>query len=469
MKGLLTRLTIFVCCITLFQGCSLHKAKKQYEMLKPPESFNHTGPESVDVSAKWWLKYKDTILNTLMDEVLEKNTDITQAYYRLEQASAYAKGKTSDLLPDISINGSGKIEDSDAYSSNVSNYSLSLAASYEIDLWGKIRSAKKAADFSREASLYDLQAMYITITSQAGELYFRALEGKEKVRLCSETVRLNQENVEIISMGYAQGITDSAALYSAKQALAGAEAELLRQHAVWKKTVHALSILQGKSPEVPDNYSLPFLAEFNEAFPAGVPSGLLKSRPDIQKVLATLKAADSEIGVAVANRFPSISLTASVGRSGTDLTGDMVSSTFSNLAGNILMPVIDWGRRKAESKRVKAKFNEMLYAYKKAVLNGFREAEDAIADYGAATGALEQMKRMTQYSGANFARYEMKYTSGLTSYASVINSKNQYIDAKKRLNEAKLDVILKNISLVRAFGGTWMTEDIKRKSEQEKG
>ena len=472
MKGLSVRLINFACCIVLLQGCSLHKAKNQYETLKPPATFNSVTEMpagSAVTSAKWWLKFNDTALNNLMDDVLKNNTDITQAYYRLVQASAYAKGKTSDLLPDISFNGRGKIEYSDAYASNVSTYSLSLVASYELDLWGKIRSAKKVADFSREASLFDLQSMYITITAQAGELYFRAQEGKGRVIFCREAVRLNQENVKIISWSYAEGLTDSSAVYSARQALANAEADLIRQEASYKKIIHALSILQGKYPEVPENYVLPLLAEFNDAFPKGIPSDLLKSRPDIQKILATLMAADSEIGVALANRFPSISLTASVGRSGTDLTGDMVSSTFSNLAGNLIMPVLDWGKRKAESKRVTAKFKEILFGYKKAVLNGFREAEDAIADYDAARGTLEQIKRMEQFSGANHARLEMKYESGLSGYTSVISAKNQHIDARKRLSEAKLDVILKNISLVRAFGGTWMIQDIKRKSEQEKG
>lgn len=474
MKLSFIKVTALLCFIFLLSNCSLHKPAGEYKTPKSPEKFNtetetETKKSLSDLSSKWWLKYNDEGLSTIIEEVLKNNTDIDQAYQRFVQASAYAKGKSTDLFPQFDINGNAKSEDSEDNNSSLNTYSLSLAASYEIDLWGKISAAKKAANFSRQATVFDLKTIYISISAQAAELYFRAAEKQEDLILCREKVKLNQENLQIANLNYQEGLSDASSVYFAKQNLAAAQAEIILQKAVYEKLFHALSILQGKYPEMPENYSIPELCEFREEFPKGIPSDLLKNRPDIQKALAGLRAADYEIGIAIAKRFPSLSLGANIGYAGSDMTGSMVRGTFTSIAGNLIMPVLDWGKRKAEVKRVKSKFNESLFAFKKAVLNGFMEAEDAISDYNAAADSLEKIKMLERYSNANYKQMDNKYLYGLTKYTSVITSKTQYIDTKKRLNQAKLEIILKNISLVRAMGGSWMNEDIKRKNEQEKG
>ncbi len=459
-----------LCLMILFSGCSLHKPNGEYKTIEHPEKFNPVSENnSPDVVSRWWYKYNDENLNAVMKEVLENNTDIEQACHRLSQSAAYLKGKSADMFPQLSISGSAKTEDTESYSSAVTSYSMSLAASYEIDLWGKIRSSKQAAKLKNKASMYDLQALYISITAQTAELYFRASEKKKTIFLSREKVRLNREKLELANLNYEQGVGNSSSVYSARQSLASAESEIILQEAAYRKLFHTLSILQGKYPELPENYNLPELKEFKEEIKKGIPSDLLKNRPDIQKSLAEVMAADYEIGIAIANRFPAISLTANAGEAGTDLTGSMVTSTFTSMAGNLIMPILDWGKKKAEVKRVKAKFNETLFAYKKAVLNGFKEAEDAIVEYSAAELSLEKINFIEINSKAALAQTNNKYSYGITNYNSVIISKAANIDVEKKLSEARLNLLLKNISLVRAIGGTWMNEDIKSKIVKERG
>ncbi len=471
MRVVYQALSIFmVVSILLLTGCSLHNPATQYETPEAPLSWNqalNNQHEPVRVSARWWQQYNDETLNHLMKDVLEHNSDISQAYYRVLQASAYATGKKSERYPGLSISGIAKSEDSDAYTTDVSTYTMSLAAQYELDVWGKIRAAGKAAAFSRQASMYDLQAMYISITAQTAELYFRAVEGNKKLKLCRENVRLLQEYVTLISLNYEQGIVDSSKEYSARQALANAKAEQILQEAAFRKTIHALSILKGKYPESTESYTFSELTDVKNVLPTGIPSDLLKNRPDIQKMLSTLKSDDHEIGVAVANRFPSISLSAGIGRSGTDLSGSMVSSSFSNIAGNLLMPVLDWGKRKSEVKRTRAAFKEILAGYQKAVLTGFKETEDAITDYSAALSSFDHIHHIGSLAEIDAKRIEANYLSGLGTYSAVIVSKTEMIGIQKRINEARLQVRLNNISLVRALGGTWMAEYIHKKDAQE--
>lgn len=454
----------------LISGCAVHKPAETYKTVNPPETFI-SASENIrsETDSKWWYKYNDATLNEVMRDVLENNADIEQAYFRLAQAAAYSKGKSADQFPQLSINGSARSEDSDNFSSGVTSYSLSLAASYELDLWGKIRSSKEAARLTKEASLYDLQALYISVTAQTAELYFRASEKKRGVFLAREKVRLAKERLEVATLNYELGVSDSSSVYSARQHLASVETALILQEAACRKLIHTLSILQNKYPELPEHYSLPNLKEFEEEFKNGIPSDLLKQRPDIQKALAEVKAADHEIGVAIANRFPSISLTANLGESGTDLTGSMVTSTFTNIAGNLMMPILDWGKRRAEVKRVEAKFNERLSAYGKSVLNGFKEAEDAIVEFSASKRSLEKIKLIELNNRAELEQMKNKYSYGLINYLSLVTSKTASLDAENRLSEARLDLLLKNISLVRAIGGTWMNEDIKIKLDKKKG
>lgn len=452
--------------VFLFSGCAIHHESEIKPVQDIPDHYNndHDKTKPHDFSEKWWNKFNDQDLNRVMEDVLANNPDIDQAYYRFVQASSYFKSSESKSFPEIDIKASaGKSRN--VTGTTITTYGGSIAASYEIDLWGKIKSSKQSAWFKKNASLEDLKAAYVSITAAAAEIYFKAVEKQAEISLSMDKIKDSGHALEITILNYNEGLIGSDAVYKAKRGLAGAKAELHSARAAYENYIHALATLRGNYPKSKNiiNSGLPLPSGIDIDFPHGLPSDLLKNRPDIKSALYAVKAADQEIGVAMANRFPSINLLAEAGISGTDIYGPMKSGNVFNIAGELLAPVLDWGKRKAEVKRAKARFYEILALYKKAVLDGFKDVEDSLINVSTSQEILKQVSEQESLIESDLKQVENKYVNGVASYLSVISLKTAHIDIKKKLAQAKLSLIIQKISLARALGGSWMDEDLKQK------
>lgn len=421
-----------------------------------------------NLSEKWWHRFKDKKLNRVMDKVIKYNPDIDQAFYRFREASALFRESRANKFPEMDLKANASRSKSISGFKNMSGsiiktYNISAAAEYEIDLWGKIKSSRQSAWFKRSASFEDLKTAYISITASSAEMYFKAVEKQKETALDNEIIDEAQNALEITGLNYNEGITGADSLYSSKRTLAGAKIELHRAETLYANYIHALSILAGDYPGIKKDTAstLPEPAAINIEFSTGIPSELLKNRPDIKSAVYALKAADREIGAAVANRFPSINLLFEAGKSSTNFYGTVERGNVFNLASNLLAPVIDWGKRKAEVKRAKAKFNETLATYKKISLNAFKEVEDALINISSSYEIFKEVAEKKRLTELDLEQVKNKYINGIVPYLSVISKKIELLTIKRQFEEVKLDFILQKISLARALGCSWMEKDIK--------
>ncbi len=418
-----------------------------------------------NLSEKWWNRFKDKKLNRVMDKVIKYNPDIDLAFYRFREATALFRVSEANKFPEMDLKANAS-RSKNISGSIIKAYNISAAAEYEIDLWGKIKSSRQSAWFKRSASFEDLKTAYISITASSAEIYFKAVEKQKEKDLDIEIIDEAQNALEITELNYNEGITGADSLYSIKRTLAGAKTELYRAETLYANYVHALSILAGDYPGLKKDTAstLPEPAAINIEFSRGIPSELLKNRPDIRSAVYSLKAADQEIGAAVANRFPSINLLFEAGKSGTNFYGTMERGNIFNLASNLLSPVIDWGKRKAEVKRARAKFNESLAIYKKTILNAFKEVEDALINISSSYAIFKEVAEKKSLTELDMEQVKNKYINGIVPYLSVISKKIELLTIKKQFEEVKLDFILQKISLARALGCSWMDQDIKQKN-----
>jgi NodT family efflux transporter outer membrane factor (OMF) lipoprotein len=478
---------VFIAMSVVFlTACSLHDSQVTGPLIDVPSSYS--GMEGNDGQAvavdRWWEMFGDDELNSLMEEVFQNNLDIAGAYERLKQLEAVMQITNSSRGLMINIDGSGSRSRQSSFfrgSSSESfgavtfnSYSLSAAASYELDLWGKLRANTEAAQLDVLASEQDLKALYISISAQLADLYFLAVEQRAQLELSDRTIASFRDTLERVERRYRGGLVPALDVYQSRQNLATARAQRPVFESSLSVAQNALSVLKGSFPDKETGGDRKDLGN-TPVFQTGIPSQLLSRRPDIEAALLRLKASDERIAAAIADRFPSFNLVGSYGGTSGQVKDVLDSpNIFWNLLVQIAQPILDSGKRKAEVMRTEAVFRENLAVYHKTVLNAFREVQDALAGISASE---ERIKRLDTSVSASESALRLgldRYMQGLSDYLPVLTEQLRYVTAQSSLLSAKRQLISDRVQLVRALGGKWADEVIdqyitfKRIEEEEK-
>ncbi len=447
--------------IVVIQGCALHTVRQASMDTPIPDAYRGSSPEASPLNAgqQWWRDFDDKQLNQLMEQAFSGNLDLAQFFARLRQAAALTRQRQADRLPNLSLEGSAaRSQQVNAAGDTVgTSGSWSLSAGYEVDLWNKLGSRAKAQLLEQHATRQDLNALYLTLSAQVAENYYQLVELRARLDLIDQTIAARTDNLDLVELRYREGMVSALDLYQARQNLANARAQRPDVESTLATTAHALAVLTGGYPTETIGGTLGKLPDMPAAFPLGLPSELLKLRPDIQAAGLRLEAADHDIAVAVADRFPSINLLADYGHSRSDF-GSVISGTVWNLVGNLTMPLIDFNKRKAEVDRNEAVYAERLAAYQQTVLTAFQDVEDALVANRQSEAAIAKIGIEASAAEDALRLAVAEYRDGLSTYLSVLTAQTTYFDSQTRLLSARRQLISARISLARAMGGTWMVE-----------
>ena len=452
--------------VVMVQGCALHQIRSAQMNTQIPEVYGAAQAQTAQPqgNAKWWLTFNDPQLNALMDKAFEHNLDLAQYVARLRQALALSRQRQADRLPSINLEGSaGRSQQVTVAGEAVGNrYGYSLAAGYEVDLWRKVSSRARARSLEAGATRQDLHALYLTLSAQVADNYFILVEQRARLRLIDQTIAARSENLELAELRYREGMVSALDLYQARQNLANARSQRPDVEATLATTAHALAVLTGGYPTQTIGGPLDELPDLPDAFPLGLPSELLRQRPDIQAAMLRLEAGDYDIAVAVADRFPSINLVADYGYTKTD-AGSVLSGTVWDLVANLTMPLVDFNRRKAEVERTEAVYAERLAAYQHTVLAAFQEVEDALVANRQSKQAIARISAEVLAAEDALRLSKAEYTDGLSTYLPVLTAQTTHFDSQTRLLTARRRLISARISLARALGGHWMTDMVQER------
>jgi len=455
----------------LLAGCSLHKPTDVSLSVAPPQEFlekKMTG-ETRPLPGQWWLAFEDEQLNQLMTELFEQNLELTQAVARLEQVEALARITRSAESPFLSGGGNvGRSSQpglSDDFIGN--NQQLSLAAGYELDLWGKLSAQSRAAELELSASRQDMQTLYLGLSARLADLYFLAIEQRAQLALTDQSIASFADTLLRVENRYNLGLVPAVDMYQARQSLAGAQAARYLFEASLGEVEHAIAVLIGRYPERSPGGSLEQLPGAPDLFDAGIPAELLSQRPDLQAALQRVEAADYRVAAAIADRFPSISLSGGTGSLRQDVTAGLIKGEFWSLLGNLAMPLVDGGRRRAEVDRKEAALREAVANYQQKVLTAFQEVEDALVNNYATEQRVERLAETAQATGATLRLSTDRYLAGLVDYLPVLTSQRTNFDVSSRLLAARRQLLAERISLARALGGDWMRNQMNSRLQIE--
>ncbi|MGR9073675.1 MAG: efflux transporter outer membrane subunit [Gammaproteobacteria bacterium] len=443
-----------ILAFALASACSVDI--KQFEPpVDVPHRFSLSG-EAV-LADRWWLVFGDRELNRLIDIALAGNLDLGAAFDRLDQARAFARKAGSELIPEI--NGSAeasRIYDNPPATGTVvtDNFSMGLVASYELDLWGRIRAGKYAAERDAKAAEQDIRAAAITLTAEIASKWYQLVAQHRQLDLLNDQIEANRQTVELVSARFKGGQATAADLFQQSQILEAAVGDRYSVLSNIEVLKNQLSILTGRAPGA---VSLDENADFPEIPPlpdTGLSADLIRRRPDIKSAFYRLQSADLRIAAAVADRFPRLSLSASIDTSAPDLQ-DFFNNWMATLAGNLLIPLVDGGRRVAEVDRNRAIAAEALNLYGQSVLQSLQEVENALAQEARQHERLESLEKQLRYLDDANTQIRLRYIYGAMDFLRVITSIISLQNLQRSLISAQQQLIDYRINLYRSLAGGW--------------
>lgn len=447
--------------ISVVSGCTPHRSGVPDNLIETPAAYSTMVRMPSQPAGLWWERFKDDELNLIMEEAFKYNLDIAGSYERLMQAESVLRiNESAGGVKLIAAGQAGRVRQSAMGSAvTVDSYSLSGAASYEIDLWRKLGSTTDAAHFEMLASRENLKAMFMTVSARVAELYFLAVEQRALLELSEETISSFEETLKMVERRYKGGLVPAIDVYQSRLNLSAALAKRPLYESNLKVAQNALAVITGKFPNINIGGDLSELME-SPAFPTGIPSQLLKRRPDIRASLMKIYASDKKVAAAVADRFPSFNLAGSYGGASEEISTILDSpNIFWSALLQAALPVIDSGRRKAEVNRTESVLRENLALYHENVLNAFKEVEDSLSKVASGKERIDVLDESVVVSGYSLNLSLERYKFGLTDYLPVLSAQVTNVNAKNSLLTAKKQLISDTIQLARALGGEW-TEDV---------
>ncbi len=439
--------------------------KKPDLQLSPPEKFQYTPKNAIAVTAedRWWEVFGDAEINSLVNRVLKNNPDLQQAAARILELQYQVIQTRADRFPTLGVQGGAQRQhEPESFfagipmGGTVSQYSASLPASYEVDLWGKYARAEEAARAQLLQEEENRLTLSQSLVSEAISLYLQIQSLERRIQITLQSLNNYQESVTFVERRYKRGLTSILDLRQARRTLNQARGNIPQLRQELGAAQQALSVLSGEYPKTHKPYSQPedYYKKLR-AIPPGLPSELLLRRPDIRAAEAQLKALNAQIGVAKASRFPSINLTGAYGYASEELFNLFQPGAAWSLAAALAQPLFDAGRLKANQRAAEARYAQGVAAYAKAVLNAFREVENALLTRKKQIERREDVLSFVLEARATQRVAESRYMRGLTDYLTVLNAQQTRFQAEDQLLLVELTILANRVSLHRALGGGW--------------
>jgi len=435
-------------------GCTqtrLCQVKPSFEL---PKAFSLKGDQ--ELPKKWWQSLNDAQLDSVIEESLGNNFTIRSAWDRLTQAEQTAIKAGADLYPSVTYRGHAeriRVEgDEDA--TYTSDYSASLIVGYEVDLWGRIKSAHQAAILDTEAAQENVSAAAMTLTATISKTWYQLAEAKQKEKIIERQIQTNEKILEVIRVQFRQAQVAAADVFSQERLVQSSRGQLIRVKENIAVLQNKLSILMGKTPGPWWSDTSIELISLSQLPKIDVPSVVIQRRPDVIRSYKIVQSADQLLASAIADQYPTISLSAGAETYATRPV-DLFDHWLANLAANLAGPLFDAGYRKAEVKRRLAIVSERLNDYSQLVLEALRETEDAISQENYQRLYLESLQKELALARDVYDRTYQNYLKGQLDYLRVLDAVVTMQDLEQNELTARRVLIERRIDLCRSIAGGW--------------
>jgi NodT family efflux transporter outer membrane factor (OMF) lipoprotein len=420
-----------------------------------PEEAEATWPDPL-----WWQSFGSAEMNALVAEAQANNRDLRAAAFRVAQSEAAARIAAANLLPLVTAGASASRSQSAVSTSGNrilrNNFAGTLDASWEVDLWGRLRAGAAAGDARLVASHFDQQATALSITAQTATAYVQLLAQRRRLSLARETLGIAQRVLGVVESQVAAGGASELEVQQQRASVAAQQALVVDLEGAERQALDALAVLLGRRPDQLAVRADSLSGLRLPAITAGIPAELLARRPDLARAEAELLAAGFDAQAARAARYPALALTASGGRQSTELS-DLLSPSRNawSIGGSLAATIFDAGELRASEQAAVARAHELAETYTGTVLIAFQEVEDALAIAEVARRSYVLREQAFAAASAAWRIAETRWRAGAADFLSVLTAQQTAFAAADALAQADAARYAAIIALYRALGGGW--------------
>ncbi|ASL46942.1 Toluene efflux pump outer membrane protein TtgI [Burkholderia sp. AD24] len=490
-------LEILACLV--MTGCTVGPNFEPPTSATPPQVFERT--ESAQAPSKaveagfnqdWWTLFNDPTLNTLEQQLADANLDVAAASARLRQSRAERRvagaaeyptldgaasydrerGSPNGILGLLGVSPTGAQSQSASGATPLgvaplpgskgspayNLYQAGFDASWELDIWGRVRRGVEAASALTDASYEDRNAVLLSARAELARDYIELRDTQALLRIARQNLEIARNTAKLTQVRAHEGVTTDLDVANASAQAASIESLIPTLEARCATTINAIGVLLAEEPgalqstlgEAHDVPELPGQA------PIGFPSELVQRRPDIRKAEAELHAATASIGMAKADFYPRISLNGSAGLQSLQLSSLASWASGQFVVGpSITMPIFEGGRLKGTLNLREAQQQEAAIVYRRTVLNAWREVDDALLAYDAEQQRRDKLAEVVTLNQRALAVAQQRYKAGALDYLDVLNVQKQLLDAQSNMQQSRATADANLITLCKSLGGGW--------------
>ena len=415
---------------------------------------NAMGSNAISAN-RWWQSFNDTQLDQFIAQGLEQNYSLQAAWARLAQSRALWRQNASGQYPDVNLS----LSKSRAWRENTTNdlWSAGVSTEYELDFWGRVSALDDAGRLSALATHSATRTQANTVAGQIALNWFGLIKEGQNLALLQQQQARVSAALQVTQGRFQRGQTDVSDVWQQQQLLESINADLIsaqgqrdsyqQQLAVWMGRSEWLSAAALENSEL-RTYQTQALPQL-DITPLTVPVSALQQRPDVQQAFFKLQSANASLAAAAANRYPRFTLSASYSGSDEDLS-KVFDNWLANLAGGLVLPLIDGGNRRAAVAQQRAVVDENLAAYQQALLDAAQEVQQALTDERQSQALVVSLERQLVLASKTEAFQNNRYRKGVGDFLALLNAQQDVIGLEKQLLNARWSQLQNRIQLYKA-------------------
>ncbi len=472
MKDFFPRPRALILSTLLMTGCAAQAPQLRTEPLLPEHWQNPLvsttmistagapiSAVSAITSGDWWTRFGSGELNGLIEQAMQANFDLRAAVQRIEQARARLSSSRATLFPQLdasySASGNRRWED-DSDTTQTESDRFGLSASYEVDLWGRLRAGTDAAEAALARSGFGYHALALSLQAEVASSYFQYLAASDRLRFAEESLANAEQLLALFELQFREGGASRLELVQQQTSVIAQQARINNLRNSRKQIAYALDLLLGQQPgslqlsgHSLKNIELPGISP-------GQPADLLQRRPDVRQAEAALMAAHASVDAARAAFFPSLRITASANASQLFI-GNPVSQAAS-LAASLAAPLFDAGRNRNEYRRTLAAQEEALLNYYQTLLTAVSDVQKSLVNLAQFSEDQALQQRRLALSRESYELADLLYREGSADFIRLLDAERSLISAQDVYVQSVLQRHLEAVKLYKALGGSWNSD-----------
>lgn len=448
---------IILTTVFLLGGCGGLLPRSQYTRpeVTMPQQWQATDVTGTAIANReqWWRDFDDPLLSELIERALVTNNDLAAATIQVRRAQLASRLTNTNLTPSVSIGLDSALKRELNKHRNTKSSGASLSASYELDLWGKLASARDASSWEVEATEFDRRSTALTLVGTVASNYWTIASLNDQIALAKASIANAERILELVEVKYASGSVSGLDKVQAQQTIVSQKAQLTQLQQQITEARNALAILFNQAPEntLPERQGLSHSSI--PTIDAGLPASILAQRPDLQAAELRLKKYLASVDNTRASYYPSFTLTGTLGTSSTSLL-EFIKNPYSILGVGLSLPFIQWNTMELDVEIAKTDYEEAVVNFRQTLYSALSDVENALSARINYAEQVEQLEESLSLSEKAEQLAEIRYRMGSTALQTWLDAQESRREAERELSVARLSELQNSMALYQVLGGS---------------